>query len=96
VTLLGQSDRANISVGINFDDKKVINHWSRVVRNLERTDDHAYKLYTLLNTARKPTITNMATVLNFQLPSKLKAYTNTCLNSFAQKENKNTFIFRNL
>lgn len=54
--------------------------------NLEKTDDeHAYKLYSILNTVCKPTIMHMATVLNFQLPNKLNAYIHTRLNSFAQK-----------
>jgi hypothetical protein len=67
------------------------------VTKLERTDDeHAYKLYSILNTVCKPTITYMATVLSFQLQNKLNAYINTCLYSFEQKQNKNTFIFKNL
>lgn len=48
-------------------------------------DEHAYKLFSILNTVCKPTIIYMATVLNFQLPNKLNAYINTCFNSFAQK-----------
>jgi len=64
----------------------VINHRSRFVINLERTDDeHAYKLHSILNTVCKPTILYMTTVLNFQLSSKLNAYINTSLNSLAQK-----------
>ena len=64
----------------------VMNHGSWFVTNLERTDDeHAYKLHSLLNTACKPTIIYMTTVLNFQLPNKLNAYINTSLNSLAQK-----------
>jgi len=64
----------------------VMNHRSRYVTNLERTDDeHTYKLYSILNTVYKPTIIYMTMVLNFQLPNKLNAYINTSLNSLAKK-----------